>query len=197
MTEREYLELDKKHPWYNEYEGREEDKEKIIEYNKGLIEKYPWLLPRNRWTGEVVEDYDYHWTELDEMPEGWRIAFGLDMCEEIQQALIKAQEQDPNGGYEECGITTNYDSNKIIPYVEGFRIMEIKEKYGELRFYCGSAPQEVFNVIHKYEIKSQKICIGCGKRATKISLGWISPWCDECAKEIEGRFEEIKNVNID
>ena len=27
--------------------------------NKELIERYPFLLPRNRWTGEIPEDYDY------------------------------------------------------------------------------------------------------------------------------------------
>ena len=33
-------------------------------------------MPRNRWTGEVPEDYDYSYTELDSMPDGWRKAFG-------------------------------------------------------------------------------------------------------------------------
>lgn len=46
------------------------------EYNKQLVEKYPFLLPRNRWTGKVQEDYDYSYTELDGMPDGWRKAFG-------------------------------------------------------------------------------------------------------------------------
>ena len=46
------------------------------EYNKQLCEKYPFLLPRNRWTGLVHPDYDYSYTELDAMPTGWRKAFG-------------------------------------------------------------------------------------------------------------------------
>lgn len=82
--------------------------EEIRKYNKQLIAKYPWLLPRNRWTGEVVEDYDYSYTELDDMPDGWRAAFGEQMCEEIQQAL-----------------------NMMEPYqAADFRIVQIKEKYG-------------------------------------------------------------------
>ena len=29
------------------------------ESNQKLIERFPFLMPRNRWTGEVPEDYDY------------------------------------------------------------------------------------------------------------------------------------------
>ncbi len=38
------------------------------ESNQKLIERFPFLMPRNRWTGEVPEDYDYSYTELDSMP---------------------------------------------------------------------------------------------------------------------------------
>ena len=27
--------------------------------NKMLIQKYPWILPRNRWNGKVPSDYNY------------------------------------------------------------------------------------------------------------------------------------------
>lgn len=29
------------------------------ESNQKLIERFPFLMPRNRWTGAVPEDYDY------------------------------------------------------------------------------------------------------------------------------------------
>ena len=60
-----------------------------VEYNKQLIEKYSWLYPHYQWTGEKVEDYDYTWTELDALSEGWRKAFGELLCEEIQEELEK------------------------------------------------------------------------------------------------------------
>ena len=53
--------------------------------NKSLIKKYPWLIPRSRRTGKVINNYDYTWTELDAMPKGWREAFGELLCEEIQE----------------------------------------------------------------------------------------------------------------
>ena len=34
--------------------------DEIREYNKQLIAKYPWLLPYNRFTGKVPDDYDYN-----------------------------------------------------------------------------------------------------------------------------------------
>lgn len=49
------------------------------ESNQELIERFPFLIPRNRWTGKVPEDYDYSYTELDSMPDGWRKAFGEQM----------------------------------------------------------------------------------------------------------------------
>ena len=58
------------------------------------MQEVPLLIPRNRWTGEVVEDYDYSYTELDAMPDGWRKVFGEQMCEEIQNELNKLSGED-------------------------------------------------------------------------------------------------------
>lgn len=138
------------------------DMDERIILNKSLCEKYPFLLPRNRFSGEVVEDYDYSYTELDAMPDGWRKVFGEQMCEEIQNELNKLSEED-----------------KLK-----YRILQIKEKYGYLRWYSNWHTDEIAKIITKYEELSERTCIKCGAAATKISLGWISPWCDECAKEV-------------
>lgn len=131
--------------------------------NEELLKKYPWLLPRNRWTDEPIKDYDYSWTELDAMPDGWRNAFGEQMCEEIQQVLEKAN------------------------YVDKYRILQIKEKWGFLHWYHGGVPKEICDelatIIRKYEKISERTCFICGKPATKISMGWICPWCDDCAEK--------------
>lgn len=75
--------------------------------NKELIERYPFLLPRNVWTDKVDEDFDYSWTLLDEMPDGWRKAFGEMVCEEIRNELLRFGEK----------------------ALEEYRIEQIKEKY--------------------------------------------------------------------
>ena len=98
------------------------------------------------------------YTELDDMPDGWRKAFGIQMCKDIRKALIKC------GGF------------KLL---FKYRIMQIKEKYGTLRWYDAISPHEVFDITMKYEDISAKTCIICGKPATKKAIGWISPYCDD------------------
>lgn len=151
-------------------------KEKEIErlFNKALCERYPFLIPRNVWTDSIVEDYNYEFTELDGMPDGWRKAFGIQMCEDIRKILIKAN------------------------YLYDYRITQVKEKFGGLRWYDYGAPSSIFqelqDTINKYEELSYRTCINCGRPATKISLGWINPFCDKCADKLN---EKIKFKNLE
>lgn len=126
--------------------------------NRELCERYPFLLPRD-WEGEVPEDYDYSYTWLDEMPTGWRIAFGEQMCADIMKALEKD------------------------PHADEYRILQIKEKFGELRWYDSHCTPEINKIIKHYTELSQKICINCGKPAVWNSIGWVSPYCDDCARK--------------
>ena len=136
--------------------------------NKQLCEQYPFLLPRNIWTDKIPKDFDYSYTELDAMPDGWRKAFGLQMCEELKQELIKINKMDE------------------------FRIVQIKEKFGELRFYTNWVTDEIEAIINKYTKLSKKTCINCGKPATVITTGWISPFCNDCIKDINDNYEPIE-----
>jgi len=107
------------------------------------------------------------------MPDGWRKAFGEQMCEEIQQEL-----------------------NMMEPYqAADFRIVQIKEKYGSLRFYTNWVTDAINNVIYKYEKLSEHTCISCGAPATKMSTDWISPWCDKCAEKLHANFVKIAEKN--
>lgn len=124
-----------------------------------LCGKYPFLIPRYDWSGEIIEDYDYTSTYLDDMPDGWRKAFGEMMCEEIKQELVRCN------------------------YLNEYRILQIKEKYGELRWYDNGTPIDckVPEIIDNYSMLSQNICIICGKPDVPIiNSGWISPYCKKC-----------------
>lgn len=103
-----------------------------------------------------------YYTELDSMDKGWRESFGMNFCKDLRKALIKT------GGY------------KLL---FRFRILQIKEKYGRLEVYCIGYNDEINKVISKYSKLSEKICIRCGKPATWISKGWISPYCDDCVPD--------------
>lgn len=132
-------------------------RERTIEENKALIKEFPFLLPRNRFSGKVSEDYDYSYTEIDMgFPEGWFKAFGMEMLREIKAELVK------------------------INYLEDYRVMQIKEKYGSLRWYDSSSTKEIVSIVSKYARLSELTCIRCGAPATKSPGGWISPFCDTC-----------------
>lgn len=161
--------------------------------NKKLLKQYPWLQPRNRFTDELIPNDDNH-TELDEMPEGWRIAFAEEMCKEIHEVLLKTNS------------------------VDSYRVLQVKEKYGRLCWYHTFMPLEVKEngieveivmdfannydklepIINKYEEISKKTCIVCGRPATKIHKNWIGPLCDECVKKalknLEKQFISLEEI---
>ena len=134
--------------------------EKMKMYSRYLIDKFPFLLPRHIYTDEVPKDYDYSYTELDEMPNGWRDAFGEQMCQEIKDDLVRS------------GLLYRY------------RVMQIKEKYGQLRWYDAVSTQKIASeIIPKYEKLSKHTCIRCGSPAI-VRVDRIYPYCYECAAHV-------------
>lgn len=128
----------------------------LIENNKLLIEEFPFLLPRNVWTGELIENYDYSYTLLDDLGDGWCIRFGLAFCKDLKEVLTETN----------C--------------LDDYHIYQVKEKYGQLRWYDNS-PKEWDNHMHAWEYISEHTCRKCGKFPVPMrDDGWISPWCDDC-----------------
>lgn len=137
--------------------------------NYDLCMKYPILIPTNRWTGKTWDDYMYEITELDNIPLGWKNAFGEQWASEVQEALNKLPEN----------------------VRETIRIMDLKEKWGYFHQYFSYYTEDLDKVIAKYERLSEHTCITCGAPATKISRGWISPFCDVCAEKLHYQTIDI------
>lgn len=131
-----------------------------------LGKKYPFIIPKDI-DGNVPDYYDYGYTKLDGMPKGWCNAFGEKMCDELAGVLKR------------CGKLDEYT------------IIEIKEKWGELRWYDSGGTSETDKIIEKYEEMSKTICVSCGKPATKISKGWINPWCNDCSELWQFEYFDI------
>lgn len=151
--------------------------------NAVLCMRYPFLVPRSRWTGKVnwygemddalVNDAKhpvggrrpaFGTTELDAMPIGWIARFGLELCEDLKAVLLASEEHDPLGRY---------------------RIDQVKEKYGTLRWYSGGAPEDVWDeelkLIALYERISARTCIACGSEVrVRRTNGWIAYECFDC-----------------
>jgi hypothetical protein len=126
-------------------------------YNKKLCKKYPFIIPRSAWTGKIPDDYDYSYTEYY-FGKGWEIGFGKFWLEDLRKACIE----------------TNY--------LDKLYFVQVKEKYASLRAYPNAAPQQVYDVLNKYEYISQYICYQCGSPEASVvnDYGWYLPMCKKC-----------------
>ena len=145
--------------------------------NKKLIKEYPFLLPIYNEYGFPENNYKYDYTILDDLPVGWRKAFGILMLDELKEELIK---------------------HNIL---HKYRVLQVKEKYGGLRWYVSGYPHEskVNEIIKKYEIISENVCIKCGKPdVPMVNAGWISPYCKKCwwNKELYDGFTKNSRTSI-
>ena len=60
--------------------------------------------------------------------------------------------------------------------------IQVKEKYGELRFYVGSASERQEAMIEFAEALSARVCEACGAPGSlRSSSGWYAARCDEHA----------------
>ena len=134
-------------------------------YNRDLLNRYPWLRITSKYTytGELTDPNTCEYTWADDIPSGWRLAFGDQMIEELNRLIDK------------------YD-------VKEYSIEQIKEKFGELCWYDSGFPKEGRDEYLAWEDKytdlSYRTCICCGKPAKYRTKGWIVPVCKECLSRV-------------
>ena len=134
-----------------------------------LVERYPYLLPRNVFTDELPDDYDYTYIKYLEIPKGWNRIF-LQMCEDIRQPLIDDD------------------------YLDKFRFTQVKEKFNRLECYNTGAPEKVHKIILKYSVLASYVCTRCGNPAFyEIQEGYIESMCIDCWKDY-GRHKHVKRI---
>lgn len=122
--------------------------------------KYPWLAVNSGVYPWLDGGYDETW--LDCMPYGWKKRFGWDLVHDIHAYLKKHN-------------------------IKDYHIDQVKEKWGELRWYDNLGSDFYENVFKKYEQLSRETCVECGAPATLRSMGWICPYCTSCAHEISSK----------
>jgi hypothetical protein len=148
------------------------DEWSMRKWRKDMIKKYPYLMPRNSFTGEVSKDYDYTFLvgEYD-LPKGWFELF-LQLCEDIREPLERCDQLDK------------------------FRFLQVKEKYGWLRCYNSGANEEVNDIIDKYEVLSTQVCSMCGQPAKYMTNGYICPYCSNCVEKSGELISSADSVDI-
>lgn len=131
---------------------------------KALVKRYPFLMSKSYlFTGESLtkEQKKYAYRSLrflDDMPRGWFKRFGFRMLEEIREELLR------------------------YSYLNEYRILQVKEKYGHLRVYGAGIPIgcKVDDIIEKYARQSECVCIKCGEDGKMVNTGWYIPMCEHC-----------------
>lgn len=141
-------------------------KKKIQMRNKRLIKKYYWLKPLS-WNSRYIKDYDYSWIEWGWCP-GWDKTFGQMYMDELGAAIKEDN-------------------------IKNFRILQIKEKFGQARLYCNIYNEKIDQIIQKYEFISENICMNCGCESPMLDDGWLYTYCFDCYKKICRRREEYSN----
>ena len=85
-------------------------------------------------------------------------------------------------------ILDEFSNTHVVPegekdeFVEMFAI-QVKEKYGTLRFYMSCETDKISNVIEEAEALSSQTCESCGAPAKIRGTSWMEVKCDNCFKE--------------
>ena len=160
-----------------EYELSEKERK---ERNKKIIEKYPFLIPRNSWSGKVSENYDYSYVEG--FRDGWHDIF-MKLCDVILEEYNKWSQETK----------------------DKFYIVDAKEKFGEMRVYFSFSNPRIDDALNIATFLSRYTCMQCGKQPRTIfgchkileTRGWITPICKKCAKKLQiGKCNKRFHKNI-
>lgn len=71
-------------------------------------------------------------------------------------------------------------NKKNVNPTEGFRLLQVKEKFGTLRMYTAGFDDYIDGVIDMMETMSESTCEQCGNPGKSHDNGWISTLCDRC-----------------
>jgi hypothetical protein len=85
---------------------------------------------------------------------------------------------------------TNHEKH---PIVEQVVVMQIKEKFGGLRFYYEGGDEQIRGMVYMAENWAAHTCEVCGNGGTSRSGGWIKTLCDTHEAERQERIKERSN----
>ena len=126
------------------------------ELEKQLSEKYLFMTIKGKYCG-----YEPEGEPMDcQCGDGWYSVID-ELCSEIAKILTPQQQEE-------------------------LYILQIKEKYGELRFYFGGVDCDLLDdMIEDATMKSLHTCEVCGKEGTlREDRYWMQTLCDEHSKGV-------------
>lgn len=101
------------------------------------------------------------------------MGFGFECCDGWFDLIYKLCQDIQN--------TIDSDKDEYQP-----EVLQVKEKFGGLRFYIDSGSSEVHKLINSAEAKSYDICEYCGSEdEVTQTTGWIKTICKKCINVTE------------
>ncbi len=76
------------------------------------------------------------------------------------------------------------------------KAVQIKEKFGGLRFYVSGGDEFIRGVIFTAEAMSRKICENCGERGKTSNEGWMVTLCDKHHEERRWRKQNESQTTV-
>ncbi len=146
------------------------------ELDSKLCEKYPKIF-RDRHA-------DMHTTAMCwgfDCDDGWFNILDV-LCARIQSHIDQTNERRVNL------LKNNPWNHKIPNEVQQVVAVQIKEKFGGLRFYTNGEDDVVSALISMAESMSYRTCETCGSPGRSRNSGWIRTLCDKHAEE-QGYFD--------
>lgn len=153
------------------------------ELEKQLKEKHPIVLRRMNVPGrEPISMFGIEcgdgWYDLIDETCSW--------IEEIIKKLPQEEIEEMRQYWGEGGELPSIED--ILPAA-----VQIKEKFGGLRFYMSWQTEAMDEIIRQAEGVAERTCMACGKEGKMRGDGWLTVQCDACEKEAQAKREAYLN----
>lgn len=122
-------------------------------------------LKRERWLREELE---FMFPEMFRDESGKQTAFDISVGQGWNELVLDL-----------CQDIAAWCKESKIPTP---KVVQIKEKFGELRFYCDGTDEMTDQFIMAAMEKSAETCERCGAPGYIRGNGWLRCECDECMK---------------
>lgn len=108
----------------------------------------------------------------------------------IQHSLIPFGFECGDGWYQIIDDLSAKLEKEIEKYIHTYpddsyppRAVQVKEKFGTLRFYMGGYVEPMDELIDEAERLSEVTCEVCGKPGTLRGKSWVQTLCNECTEK--------------
>lgn len=75
---------------------------------------------------------------------------------------------------------------------EDTEVVQVKEKFGGLRFYTNATTEQFHDLIAVMEWASELVCEKCGSLGQLMQYGWWKTRCPKCEEDYRKKQEELK-----